>query len=148
MIKLIRWTIIIGLAFGAGFLLGTQREEKVQKILSSVRQETSARVSGLEGEVRSLRFKVHLTSAKDRIVSARENILERNFGRAEEKLTGAGEELQKAAAMTSKKAAGRLNGIRKEIDPLLPRLKRSDPGVSKKLNELEQELEDLIEELD
>jgi len=79
MVKFIRFFIVVSLAFGTGYFLGSQRNDTVEKIISSVRTETATRVSGLEKEVRALRFKVNLTSAKDRIVEARNNLLERNF---------------------------------------------------------------------
>ncbi len=146
MFKLLRLFIIVGLALGLGYYLGSLQEEKVQEIFKSFRFETSSKVSGLEREVRSLQLKVHLTTARDQLGSAREDILGRNFGNAEKKIMKAKKELQKAIAMVPEKTGKALHLILKGVDPVIPMLQRSDQGASSRVKRLEDHLIKFIDD--
>lgn len=143
-LKLIVMLLLLAAVFGAGYLTSSVRMEKLNRLLDSAKSEMATKVSGLEGEVRSLRFRMHLTTARDRLLTAENNIRERNFGIAEKELESAQEELRTAAKMASKETGEALTGLEGSIDGVIGIVQRSDPRAKVKLNEVKTELDRVI----
>lgn len=143
-LKLIVMLLLLAAVFGAGYLTSSVRMEKLNRLLDSAKSEMATKVSGLEGEVRSLRFRMYLTTARDRLLSAENNIRERNFGIAEKELESAQEELRTAAKMASKETGEALTGLEGSIDGVIEIVHRSDPRAKVKLNEVKTGLDRVI----
>ena len=143
--KLIVIILLLAALFGAGFFMGSFRMEKLDRMLAAAKSEMTTKVSGLEGEIRSLRFRMQLTAARDRLVAAENNIKERNFGTAEKELESAKEELHTAAKMTSNETGETLTGLEGSIDGVIEVVRRSDPRAKVKLNEVKTELDRVIQ---
>lgn len=141
--KLIAMLFAMTLVFFAGYYTASQRTEKLSRLLSSARSEMTTKVTGLELEVRTLRFRMRLTTARDHLLAAESGLKERNFGTAEEELNAAKEELQAAAQMSSKEKES-LNGLGGPIDQVIDLVHRSDPRAKTKLNGVKAELDQII----
>ncbi|HUK55428.1 MAG TPA: hypothetical protein VLY20_02080 [Nitrospiria bacterium] len=142
--KFISFLFLLIVAFGAGYLTGSFKAEKLNRLLTAAKSEMSMKVVGLEGEVRSLRFRMQLTTARDRMLSAENNIKERNFGTAEKELTSAKEELHTALPMASKEVGEALTGLESSLGGVIETVHRSDPRANTKLKEVKTGLDRLI----
>lgn len=143
--KLIVVLLLLAAVFAAGNFMGSVRMEKLDRMLAAAKSEMTTRVSGLEGEIRSLRFRMQLTTARDRLIAAENDIKERNFGTAEKELESAKEALRTAAKMASKEIGETLIGLEGSVDGVIEIVQRSDPRAKVKLNEAKTQLDRLIE---
>jgi hypothetical protein len=144
-LKLVVLLFTLAAVFGAGYFMSSFRMGKLDRMLAAVKSEMATKVTGLEGEVRSLRFRMQLTTARDRLIAAENNLKERNFGTAEKELESAQEELRAAAKMASKEKGEILTGLEGSIDGVIAIVRRSDPRARGKLNEVKTRLDRLIE---
>lgn len=142
--KLIAMLIALAVVFGAGYLAGSLRMEKLNRLLDSAKSEMAVKVSGLEGEVRSLRFRMKLTTARDSLLTAENNIRGRNFGMAQKELEGAKDELRSAAKLGSKEAGEALTGLEGSIDGVIEIVRRSDARAKSRLDAVKADLDRLI----
>jgi len=143
-LKLIAMLLVMTAVFFAGYLTGSFRAEKLDRLLSSARSEMATKVTGLEGEIRTLRFRMRLTTARDRLLTAESNIQERNFGSAEKDLKSAKEELHAAAQMASKENGEALIGLEGSLDGVIEIVHRSDLRAKSKLDAVKADLDRLI----
>ncbi|MEK6684368.1 MAG: hypothetical protein AABY46_06890 [Nitrospirota bacterium] len=143
--KLIAVVLVLAAVFGAGTLMDSLRMEKLDRMLAAAKSEMTTKVSGLEGEIRSLRFRMQLTAARDRLAAAENNIKERNFGTAEKELESAKEKLHAAAKMTSEETGETLTGLEGSIDGVINVVRRSDPRAKVTLDAVKTGLDQLIE---
>ena len=144
-LKLIFFLLLLAAVFGAGYLRGSSRMEKLDRLLAAAKSEMAEKVSGLEGEVRSLRFRMQLTTARDRLIAAETHIKDRNFGIAEKEMEAAKKGLRTAGPLGSKENAETLTGLEGSIDGVIEIVRHSDPRAKVKLNEVKTQLEQLIE---
>jgi len=142
--KLIAMLLVITAVFFAGYFTGSFRAEKLNRLLDSARSEMATKVTGLEGEIRTLRFRMRLTTARDRLLTAESNIKERNFGTAEKELKSAKEELHAAAQLASKENGEALIGLEGSIDGVIENVHRSDLRAKSKLDAVKADLDQLI----
>jgi outer membrane murein-binding lipoprotein Lpp len=147
MFKFIILLIVLAAIFGAGYFTGSQRTERLNRLLTAAKSEMASKVSGLEGEVRLLRFRMQLTTARDQMLTAQNQIRERNFGSAEKELESAKEELKTAAKITSKDRGDTLLGIIGSIDGAIAVVRRSDPRAKVKLEAAEADLDRFMGQL-
>jgi outer membrane murein-binding lipoprotein Lpp len=143
--KLIVVLLMLAAVFGTGYFMGSFRLGKLDRMLAAAKSEMTTKVSGLENEVHSLRFRMQLTTARDRLIAAENNIKERNFGMAEKELESAQEELRTAAKMASKETGEMLIGLEGPINGVIAIVHRSDSRAKVKLNEVKTQLDRLIE---
>jgi hypothetical protein len=144
-LKLIAALIVLTAIFGAGYFMGSSRMGKLDRMLAAAKTEMGSRVSGLEGEIHSLRFRMQLTTARDRMIAAENNLKERNFGIAEKDLESAKEDLRAAAKTASKETGATLTGIEESINGVIEIIHRSDPRAKVKLGAVLADLDRLIE---
>jgi outer membrane murein-binding lipoprotein Lpp len=143
-LKLIAMLLVIAAIFLAGYFTGSFRAEKLNRLLASAKSEMTAKVAALEGEIRTLRFRMRLTTARDRLLTAESNIKERNFGTAEKELKSAKEEIHAAAQMTSKENGEALSGLEGSINGVIEIVHRSDLRAKSKLDAVKADLDQLI----
>jgi len=142
--KLIAMLLVMTAVFFAGYFTGSFRAEKLNRLLASAKSEMAMKVAGLEREIRTLRFRMRLTTARDRLLTAEGNIKERNFGTAEKDLKSAKEELHAAMQMASKENGEALIGMEGSIDGVIEIVHRSDPRAKSKLDAVKADLDQLI----
>jgi len=139
--KLLVALIIIAAIFGAGYYTASQRTERLNRLLISAKSDMSSKVSGLEGEIRTLRFRMQLTTARDHMLTAQNQIQERNFGTAEKELESAKGELLAATKLISKDKSEPLIGLIDSIDGVIAVVRRSDARARVKLEAVEADLD-------
>jgi hypothetical protein len=143
-LKLIAVVILLAAIFGAGYFMGSFRMGKLDRMLAAAKSEMATRVSGLEGEIHSLRFRIQLTTARDHLIAAENNLQERNFGMAEKELQSTKEELRAAAKTASKETGAALTEMEGSINGVIEIVRRSDPRAKVKLNAVRADLDRLI----
>jgi outer membrane murein-binding lipoprotein Lpp len=143
--KLIVVLLMLAAVFAAGYLMGSVRMGKLDHMLAAAKSEMTTKVTGLENEVHSLRFRMQLTSARDHMIAAENNLKERNFGIAEKELESAKEGLREAAKMASKEKAETLSGLEGSVNGVIEIIRRSDLRAKIKLTEVKTQLDRLIE---
>lgn len=143
-LKLIAVVILLAAIFGAGYFMGSFRMGKLDRMLAAAKSEMATRVSGLEGEIHSLRFRIQLTTARDHLIAAENNLQERNFGMAEKELQSTKEELRAAAKTAAKETGAALTEMEGSINGVIEIVRRSDPRAKVKLNAIRADLDRLI----
>jgi hypothetical protein len=143
-LKLVAVVILLAAIFGAGYFMGSFRMGKLDRMLAAAKSEMSTRVSGLEGEIHSLRFRIQLTTARDHLIAAENNLQQRNFGMAEKELEATKGELRAAAKTASKETGSALTGMEGSINGVIEIVRRSDPRAKVKLNPVRADLDRLI----
>ncbi len=144
-LKAILVLLILGAVYGAGYFSGGTERVKLTRLLDTVKLETKAKVAALEGEVRSLRFRMHLITARDRLLAARSNLDARNFGTAEKDLNSAQADLRAAMKWTLPETAPRLAGIEQSVEGVIEIVRRSDSRAGARLDGVKTDLDRLIE---
>ncbi|MBI3995636.1 MAG: hypothetical protein HY349_06645 [Nitrospirae bacterium] len=142
--KLIAVVFMLAVIFGAGYFMGSFRMEKLDRMLAAAKSEMATKVTGLEGEIRSLRFRMQLTTARDRLLAVETHIKERNFGMAETELESAKDGFRSAAKITSKENGETLIGLEGAVDGVIEIVRRSDPRAKAKLDAVKADLDRLI----
>lgn len=144
-LKLTGMAIVLGAVFMAGYLKGSLQMDRMDQVLVTVRAEMRERIAGLESEIRSLRIRMHLSSARDRLLAAQNNIKERNLGSTEKDLESVKEALRKTARLTSRETGKKLEELQASIDRLIQSVRRSDPRVREGLEAVKTDLDGLLD---
>jgi len=142
--KVIALLLVMATVFFAGYFTGSFRAEKLNRLLAAAKSEMTTKVTALEGEIRTLRFRMRLTTARDRLLASESNIKDRNFGTAEKELKSAKEELHAAALLTSKENGEGLIKLEESIDGVIETVHRSDLRAKSKLEAVKADLDQLI----
>ncbi|HEY4485252.1 MAG TPA: hypothetical protein VI702_02855 [Nitrospiria bacterium] len=142
--KLILLAALMLGVFGAGYFYGASKERKLSRLLKSARSETRANFGALETELRKLRLTMHLTTARDRLLTAQSSLADRNFGTAEKEIGQAREEMIAAAGMAEAETAESLRDQAKSLEALITITHRSDPRAKVKLTEARAALNRLM----
>ena len=142
--KAIGVILIAAILFGAGYFLGRLQVLEISQLVSKVRSEMSERTAGLEDEVQRLRMRVHLITARDRLLDAQRAAAERNFGVAQKELQRAKEELATAQRLADPKRAEALSKLEAPVDALIASAGRTDPKLSVRVESLRSELDRII----
>ena len=147
---LIKWMIILGLLgtfFGAGYLAGSQRQEKLGQVLEGVRFEMKNKMDQLENEILFLRYRMHLTSTRSRLLAAQTSLIEKNYGLAKKELDSARADLRSAARMAPREKATDLSKLDESIGDLAASVERVDPQAGSRLDSVKRNLNRLIDAL-
>src|SRR6266545_4835904 len=95
MLKFLGLLTLIGVAFIGGLYVGRQGPEAVLKKAQQIGDVVVARTSSLE---RDVTVRLNLVNAKERLIQAKSDLLDKNYGKAEEGMREAQDNLSRAKA--------------------------------------------------
>jgi hypothetical protein len=141
MLKFLGFLVIIGLAFGIGVYVGKQGPETVLHKAKQLGAEVMAKTGSVE---RNLALRVSLVTAKERLVQAKSDLLDKNYGKAVAGLDEAARTLTSAKESTDaelrekfEKAAAKVSAIKTDAQAM-------KAGLPIKVDEMVKELDQLL----
>ncbi|MBI3805085.1 MAG: hypothetical protein HY282_15150 [Nitrospirae bacterium] len=141
MLRAIFTLFLLAVAFGAGYFYGTAGTKEVKKSYSTLREELFTKTRGLESEVYSMRVRLNLIEAREFLMSARNDLKEKNFGEAVAQAGKAKERITKAISLAPETQKKNLAPLQTEIDSLRESIQKLDPKAVGRIDALAKELE-------
>lgn len=138
MLKFLAMLVLVGVAFVCGLYVGRQGPEVVLKKAQQIGDVVVSRTSSLERDV-TVRF--HLVNAKERLIQAKSDLLDKNYGKAEEGLREVQSDLSRAKAAAGEDLKGKLEGLAGRVSEVMAEAQAMKPGVPAKLEKVVRELD-------
>lgn len=149
MTKLFGMLFIIALSFGAGYYLRGNGAASPQKQLIELRDDVVTKTEVLQEGVAAARVRINLLEARDRLIQAEKDLIEKNFGKAEQELSIAEDRLAKAILLAKdarrKPLMHRLEPISVSLRETRGDVRRLNPQAKGKVASLERELGRVID---
>lgn len=138
MLKFLGLLTLLGVAFVGGLYVGREGPEVVLKKAQQIGDVVVARSSSLE---RDVTVRLNLVNAKERLIQAKSDLLDKNYGKAEEGLREARDNLSRAKAAAGDDLKGKLEGLAAKVSEVAAEAKAMKPGVPVKLEKVVRELD-------
>ena len=142
MLKFLGFLVVMGLAFGIGVYVGRQGPDTVLHKAKQLGAEVMAKTGSVE---RNLALRMSLVTAKDRLVQAKSDLLDKNYGKAiaaldeaAQALTSAKESADAELREKFEKAAAKVSAIKTDAQAM-------KAGLQTKVDETVKELDQLLQ---
>mgnify|MGYP003394193670 FL=1 len=142
--KLILYVIILLLIFGSGYYIGSKKVGLVEERLSKMKSSMEVKILGLEKELSKARVKVKLVEIKDKLLLARTDVMEKNFGNAGKQIDAAKEAVEKIAASSDDDTKKTLKPINDALIELKADIDKLNLKVTSKIDDLKKEIDRII----
>ncbi|MFZ3063717.1 MAG: hypothetical protein WA277_00340 [Nitrospirota bacterium] len=144
--KLILYVIILLLIFGSGYYIGSKKVGLVEERLSKMKSSMEVKILGLEKELSKARVKVKLVEVKDKLLQARTDIIEKNFGNAGKQIDAAKEAVEKVAASSDDDTKKTLKPINDALIEIKADIDKLNLKVTLKIDDLKKEIDRIVSE--
>jgi hypothetical protein len=141
MLKFLGFLVVVGLAFVFGVYVGTQGPDTVLHKAKQLGAEVMAKTGAVE---RNLALRMSLVTAKERLVQAKSDLLDKNYGKAAAGLDEAAQTLTSAKASADaelrekfEKAAAKVLAIKTDAQAM-------KAGLQTRVDEMVKELDQLL----
>ena len=141
MLKFLGFLMVVGLAFGLGVYVGQKGPENVLHKAKQLGADVVARTSSVE---RSLAARTGIVNAKERLVQAKSELLDKNYGKAVSGLEEASQALAKARDTAGDDLRGNLEKALEKVAVAKTAAQTLKPGLQTKVDELVRELDQLL----
>jgi hypothetical protein len=141
MLKFVGFLTVLIVVFGAGIYVGRVGPETVLTKAKHIGSEVVARTTSLE---RDLTVRMSLVNAKERLVQAKSDLLDKNFGKAASELGEAAKNLSQAKEAGAADLRGKLDGLTARVSELAADAKAVKPEAPARLEEVVKELDALL----
>lgn len=139
--KFILYVIILLLIFGSGYYIGSKKVGLVEERLTKMKSSMEVKILGLEKELSKARVKVKLVEVKDKLLQARIDVLEKNFGNAGKQIEAAKEAVEKAAASSDDDTKKTLKPINDALIEIKADIDKLNLKVTLKIDDLKKEID-------
>lgn len=139
--KFILYVIILLLIFGSGYYIGSKKVGLVEERLTKMKSSMEVKILGLEKELSKARVKVKLVEVKDKLLQARIDVLEKNFGNAGKQIEAAKEAVEKAAASSDDDTKKTLKPINDALIEIKADVDKLNIKVTAKIDDLKKEID-------
>src|SRR2546425_310236 len=137
MLRFLGMLTIVGLAFACGIYIGRQGPETLLHKAKQLSSQVLASTSTLE---RNLSLRTGLVNAKERLVQAKSELLDKNYGRAATGLGEAPQALKKAMEAAGAETKGKLEEGMDKVEAGKDGGGGGQPGLPAKRGEAVKEL--------
>lgn len=141
MLKFLGFLMVVGLAFGVGLYVGQKGPENVLHKAKQLGADVVAKTSSVE---RSLALRTGIVNAKERLVQAKSELLDKNYGRAATGLDEAAQALNTAKDSAGDDLRGSLEKTLAKVSALKTDAQALKPGLQAKVDELVKELDQML----
>ena len=141
MLKFLGFLMVVGLAFGLGVYVGRQGPENVLQKAKQLGAEFVAKTGSVE---RSLAVRMGIVNAKERLVQAKSELLDKNYGKASTGLDEAVQALAKAKDSSGDDLRGNLEKTLEKVSAVKADAQALKPGLQTKVDELVKELDQML----
>ena len=141
MLKFLGFLMVVGLAFGLGLYVGQKGPENVLHKAKQLGADVIAKTSTVE---RSLAVRTGIVNAKERLVQAKSELLDKNYGKAVSGLEEASQALAKARDAAGDDLRGSLEKTLEKMAAAKTDAQALKAGLQAKVDELVKELDQLL----
>jgi hypothetical protein len=141
MLKFIGFLFMVGVAFALGYQMGREGPDAILKKARELSTDVMTRATALE---RTTSLRTGLLNAKERLVQAKSDLLDKNYGKAVIGLEEAAKALTQAKAAAEAELRPKLDVLIKKVSDLAVEAQALKPGVLTKLNESVKEVDALL----
>ena len=141
MLKFLGFLMVVGLAFGLGVYVGRQGPENVLHKAKQLGAEVMAKTGSVE---RNLTVRMSLVTAKERLVQAKSDLLDKNYGKTVAGLDEAAKALATAKTSGEEELSGKLAKVLEKMTAVKSEAQALKPGLQAKVDELVKELDRLL----
>jgi len=141
MLKFLGFLVVVGLAFGAGVYVGQKGPENVLHKAKQLGADVVARTGSVE---RSLALRTNLVNAKERLVQAKSDLLDKNYGKAATGLEGAVQALTQAKDSAGDDLRGSLEKTLEKVAAIKADGQALKTGLQTKVDELVKDLDQML----
>jgi len=141
MLKLLGFLFIVGVTFAIGYQMGREGPDAILKKAKELSTEVMARATALE---RTTSLRTNLVNAKDRLVQAKSDLLDKNYGKAVSGLQETAQTLAEAKVSADEEIRPKLESLSKKVSGLAAEAQAIKPGVTGRLNEVIKEIDGLL----
>jgi hypothetical protein len=144
--KLILYVIILLLIFGSGYYIGSKKVTIVEERLSKMKSSMEVKILGLEKELSKARVKVKLVEVKDKLLLAKTEVLEKNFGNAGKQIDAAKEAVEKVASSSDDDTKKTLKPLNVALIEIKADIDKLNLKVTSKIDDLKKEIDRIVSE--
>jgi len=141
MLKFLGFLVVMGLIFGLGVYVGQQGPDKVLHKAKQFGADVAAKTGSVE---RNLAVRTGLVNAKERLVQAKSDLLDKNYGRAVAGLDEAAQALTAAKASAGEELSGKIEKVLGKAASVKAEALALKPALHEKVDELVKELDQLL----
>ena len=141
MLKFLGFLMVVGLAFGLGLYVGRQGPENVLHKVKQLGAEVVAKTGSVE---RSLAVRTGIVNAKERLVQAKSELLDKNYGKAVSGLEEASQAITKAKDAAGDDLRGNLEKTLEKVSAVKTDAQALKPHLQTKVDELVKELDRML----
>ncbi len=141
MLKFLGFLMVLGLAFGLGVYVGQKGPENVLHKAKQLGADVVAKTSSVE---RSLAIRTGIVNAKERLVQAKSDLLDKNYGRAVSGLEEASQAIIKAKDAAGDDLRGSLEKTLEKVSAVKAEAQALKPALQTKVDELVKELDQML----
>jgi hypothetical protein len=141
MLKLLGFLFVVGVVFAVGYQMGREGPDVILKKARELSSEVMTRATALE---RTTSLRTNLVNAKERLVQAKSDLLDKNYGKAVSGLQETAKTLTQAKESAGNELRPKLDALAKKVSDLATEAHALKPGVMTKINEAVKELDALL----
>jgi hypothetical protein len=141
MLRFLGFLVIVGITFAVGYQMGRDGPDAIVKKARELGTEVMTRATALE---RTTSLRTSLVNAKEHLVQAKSDLLDKNYGKVVEGLQETEKALEQAKTSAGEELRLRLNALIKKVSDIETEAKALKPGVITKLNEAVKEVDILL----
>ena len=140
------YVIIMFSVFGGGYYIGAKKVTVVEERLSKMKSSMEGKILGLEKELSKARVKVKLVEIKDKLLQARTDVMEKNFGNANKQIDAAKEAVEKVFASSDDDTKKSLKPINDGLIEIRADIDKLNIKVTTKIDDLKKEIDRIVSE--
>ncbi len=143
MLKFLGFLVVLSIAFGAGVYVGSKGPENVFHQAKQMGAQFMTKTGSME---RNLSLRMGLVNAKERLVQAKSELLDKNYGKAAVGLDEALQAMGTAKANADEALQKKLQALSDKLSAVKAEAQGLKPGLQGKVDEVVKELDRLIKE--
>ena len=141
MLNLVGLLFVVGVAFAIGYQVGREGPDVLLKHAKDLSTEVMTKATALE---RTTSVRTGLLNAKEHLVQAKSDILDKNYGKAVSGLEDSVKALTQAKASAQDDIKPKLDALTRKVSDLASDAQAVKPGMMTKLNEAVREVDALL----
>jgi hypothetical protein len=143
MIRLFITLLIAAACFGAGYFLGARNTGSIEKDLTAARSLVVTQKSDLMVKLESTLIKLRIASLKELISDAKADVMDKNYGTAQQRLEEAKKSLDSLLGDMKWEQRKDLTPVVVNLDDARAAVDKNDPEAKTKLDTLKTQLTDI-----